>query len=136
MESYDDYTALEMLQLLDILQREPFPTANLYRRKEELFEKTAARLDLEPKEIQWIVENPHKKQRAAKEEKVKERQERDHEESKLWKILTQEIMALGSSMRKMGENLSSIKKKVVTLEKSYQQLAVQENEVVWENEDM
>ena len=90
-------------------------------------EKAAKRLDLEPKEIEWMVERPHQKEYANEEERKKEKREREHKKTKQWKSLTQEIVALGSSVRKMGENLSSIKEKVEILEKSYQKLAVQEN---------
>ena len=55
MEDYDQYTALELIQLLDVLERERFPTGGLYKRENEIMELTAKRLDIEPKEVGWLL---------------------------------------------------------------------------------
>ena len=132
MEPYENYTVLEMLKLLDILQREPFPSLALDKRREELRKEAAKRLKMEPKEIDWLIKKPLLNKTADAEEKERKWNERDQEESKRWKILAREIVVLAAEVRKMGENLSSIKEKVDVLEKSYQRLVVQKNGFVEE----
>ena len=132
MEPYENYTVLEMLKLLDILQREPFPSLALDKRREELRKEAAKRLKMEPKEIDWLIKKPLLNKTADAEEKERKWNERDREESKRWKILAREIVTLAAEVRKMGENLSSIKEKVDVLEKSYQRLVVQKNGIVEE----
>ena len=132
MEPYENYTVLEMLKLLDILQREPFPSLALDKRREELRKEAAKRLKMEPKEIDWLIKKPLLNKTADAEEKERKWNERDQEESKRWKILAREIVTLAAEVRKMGENLSSIKEKVDVLEKSYQRLVVQKNGIVEE----
>ena len=132
MEPYENYTVLEMLKLLDILQREPFPSLALDKRREELRKEAAKRLKMEPKEIDWLIKKPLLNKTADAEEKERKWNEQDREESKRWKILAREIVALAAEVRKMGEKLSSIKEKVDVLEKSYQRLVVQKNGIVEE----
>ena len=130
MESYDDYTVVELFQLLDIMERECFPTGGLYKRKNEIIDITAKRLDIEAKEVAWLLTTRCQRKESEREDKIREKAERDYEEEKRWKILTREIVALGSSVNRMGENIRQIKGKVVELEKSYRKLAlddVQEN---------
>ena len=132
MEPYENYTVLEMLKLLDILQREPFPSLALDKRREELRKEAAKRLKMEPKEIDWLIKKPLLNKTADAEEKERKWNEQDREESKRWKILAREIVALAAEVRKTGEKLSSIKEKVDVLEKSYQRLVVQKNGIVEE----
>ena len=73
-----------------------------------------------------VVNDQRQRQDVEKEDKVREKEERDREEEKHWKILTREIVALGSSVSRMGENICQIKTKVVELEKSYQKLSLEE----------
>ena len=130
MESYDDYTVVELFQLLDIMEIECFPTGGLYKRKNEIIDITAKRLDIEPNEVGWLLTTRHQRKESEREEKIREKAERDHEEEKRWKILTREIAALGSSVNRMGENIRQMKGKVMKLKKSYKKLAlndVQEN---------
>ena len=130
MESYDDYTVVELFQLLDIMERERFSTGGLYKRKNEIIDITAKRLDIEAKEVGWLLTTRCQRKESEREDKIREKAERDYEEEKRWKILTREIVALGSSVNRMGENIRQIKGKVVELEKSYRKLAlddVQEN---------
>ena len=130
MENYEDYTVVELFQLLDILEREGFPTGGLYKRKNEVIDLTAKRLSIKPKEVGWLLTNQHQRENSRREDEIREKTERDHENEKRWKLLTRELVALGSSVQRMGENIHQIKTKVVELEKSYKKLAledVQEN---------
>ena len=74
-ENYDKYTALELLQLLDVLERECFPTGGLYKRKNEIIEITAKYLEIKPKEVGWLLTSSRQKQESQREDKMREKQE-------------------------------------------------------------
>ena len=47
MENFKEYTGLELLQLLDLFERDRFPSADLYKKKEEAVATAAEKLDLQ-----------------------------------------------------------------------------------------
>ena len=74
MENFKEYTGLKLLQLLDLFKSDHFPSTDLYKKK-EVVATAAEKLDLQQKEICWIVERPYNKRHAEYDEK-RERQSR------------------------------------------------------------
>ena len=122
MESYGDYTLIELFQLLDILEWERFPTGGLYKRKNEIIEISAKWLDIEPKEVGWLLTNERQRKDSEREDIIREKTEQAHGDEKRWKLLTRELVALASSVSRMGENIRCIKNSVDKLEASYKEL--------------
>ena len=68
MENFkSEYTGLELLQLLDLLERDRFPSSDLAA--------AAEKRDLQQKEICWIVERPYNERRAENEGKERDEAE-------------------------------------------------------------
>ena len=72
---------MELLKLLEYLEEETGPSGELYRRQMEIMEKTAERLNLEPKEIGWLC-NEKKKRREKEEQKKEKKQKKEEKEKK------------------------------------------------------
>ena len=77
METYENWKSVELLQLLQILVEEECPTGHLSRKVDEIVEITAKKLDVEPKEVVWIV----RKKRNRSEKRREEEEEKEQEES-------------------------------------------------------
>ena len=118
MESYEDYTLVELFQLLDILERERFPTESLDKRKTEIVEITAKKLDVEPKEIGWLLTGEHQRKDSEREDIIREKAEQAHEDEKCWKLMTRKLVALASSVSRIGEHIRCIRGSVDKLEAS------------------
>ena len=68
MENFKEYTGLKLLQLLDLFKSDHFPSTDFYKKK-EVVATAAEKLDLQQKEICWIVERPYNKRHAEYDEK-------------------------------------------------------------------
>ena len=136
MEGYSEYTVLELFQLLEILERERFPTGNLYKRKNEIMEEAAKQLDVQVKEIGWLMTSKCQREEAVAEDKIWEKTEHAWEEEKRWTILTRELVALGSSVVEMGKNIWRIKEEVDGLGANLEKLKIikVEKDDRWANE--
>ena len=80
MENLKEYTGLELIQLLEYLERDRFLSAELCKKREAVVEAAAEKLDLEQKEICWIVERPYN-EKQSKEEEVKDKKKRREEKA-------------------------------------------------------
>ena len=76
MEDFDDYNALELFKLLEYLRRDPFPGLYLKNKKTKIREEIAKRLEVDPKEVGWVMPTPQK------EKKQREQQDQEQKEKK------------------------------------------------------
>ena len=54
-EDYQTWKSLDLLNLLIIMNEEECPSGNFYKTFEEITEMAAEKLDIEPKEVKWLV---------------------------------------------------------------------------------
>ena len=120
VETFEEYTRLEMLQLLEYLKRERFPGLELENKKKELKEEIAKRLELEAKEVGWIVGA----ERKGKDRNREEDQEREDafmkKNKKQWEKLTREVSSMAAQMRFLAKDIEGIRLTVKKIEKSYE----------------
>ena len=125
MENLKEYTGLELIQRLEYLERDRFPSAELCKKREAVVEAAAKKLDLEQKEICWIVERPNNKKRSKEEEAKDEKQRREEEAKKRWGQMRREIRAVSEIMVSIQAEMQEIKDDVKELEKSWTSLSFQ-----------
>ena len=124
MENFKrEYIGLELLQLLDLLERDRFPSSDLYKKKEEAVAAAAEKLDLQQKEICWIVERPYNERRTEYDEKREMKQKREEELNKQQGELKREIRQVKELIKTISGTIHDIGEKVGELEKSWQSLS-------------
>ena len=92
-EDYLTWKNLELLQLLIIMNEEECPMGHSYKQFEEIAEIAAEKLDIEPKEVKWLV----KKKEIDKIEGKKS--ERKRMKKKVWKPTRNTTSCWSSSQR-------------------------------------
>ena len=125
MENLKKYTGLELIKLLEYLERNRFPSAELCKKREAVVEAAAEKLDLEQKEICWIVERPYNEKRSKEEEVKDEKQRREEEAEKRWGQMRWEIRGVREIMVSIQAEMPELKDGVKELEKSWTSLSFQ-----------
>ena len=123
MENFKEYTGLELLQLLDLFERDRFPSADLYKKKEEAVATAAEKLDLQQKESCWILERPYNERCAEYDEKRETKQKREEELGKQQGGLKREIRHVKELIKTFSGTIHDIEEKMGELEKSWQLLS-------------
>ena len=125
METLKEYTGLELIQLLEYLERDRFPSAELCKKRGAVVEAAAEKLDLEQKEICWIVERPYNEKQSKKEEVKDEKQRREEETEKWWRQMRREIRAVREIIVSIQAELREIKDDMKELKRSWTSLSFQ-----------
>ena len=125
MENLKEYTGLELIQLLEYLERNRFPSAKLCEKGEAVVEAAAEKLDLEQKEICWIVERPYNEKRSKEEEVKDDKQRREEEAEKRWGQMRWEIGGVREIIVSIQAEMRELKARVKELEKSWTSLSFQ-----------
>ena len=108
MENFKKYTGLELLQLLDLFERDRFPSADLNKKNEEAVATAAEKLDLQQKEICWIVKRPYNKRRAEYDKKREMKQKREEELDKQKGELKREIRQVKELIKTISGTIHNI----------------------------
>ena len=132
MENLEEYTGLELIQLLEMLERDRFPSAELYQLKEKAVTIAATKLDLPMKEICWIAERPKNEKWEKDEERNNQKEKKLEMEEKNWGQQRREMRAtreviktIAGTVSDIDEKIAKIEGKVDKLEKSWQSLSFQ-----------
>ena len=123
MENFKEYTGLQLLQLLDLFERDRFSSSDLYKKKEEAVATVAEKLDFQRKEICWIVERPYNERHAEYDKKRETKRKREEELDKQQGELKREIRQVKELIKTISATIHDIGQKVGELEKSWQSLS-------------
>ena len=119
IENLKEYTGLELIQLLEYHEKDRFPSVELCKKREAVVEAAVEKLDLEQKEICWIVERRYSEKWSKEEEVKDEKQRREEEAEKRWGQMRWEIRAVREIMVSIQAEMREIKDDVKELEKSW-----------------
>ena len=132
MENLEEYTGLDLIQLLDMLERDRFPSSELYKLKEKAVTIAAAKLDLPMKEICWIAERPKNEKWEKDEERNNQKEKKLEMEEKHWgqqrwemRATKEIIKTIAGTVNDIDKKIAKIEGRVGELEKSWQSLSFQ-----------
>ena len=101
-----------------ILVEEDCPTGHLSGKIDEITEMAAKKLDIEPKEVTWIIRAKKNWIRRKEKEEVEKENEESVENNKKHNQLLVELKTMNSALRKTQKHVEKINKNVRELEKS------------------
>ena len=112
-----------MFQLLEYLKKERFLGLDLERKKNELKEEIVRRLDVETKEVGWIVSTDCKEKDRNREEDREREDAFMKKNEKQWEKLTREVGSLTAQTRFMAKDIGGIQLTLKKIEKSHETFA-------------
>ena len=123
METYESYTVLKMFKLLKILKAERFPGLAVEKIWREIVEEIAERLELEEKEVSWIVGAELKENDRNREEDQEREDAFMKKNMQQWEKLTKEVGSMASQIRYLAKDIEGIRLTLKKIEKSYEEFA-------------
>ena len=126
MENLEEYTVLDLLQVLEFLEEETSPTCALYQRQKDVMKEAAKCLDIEPKDVGWLCVKKRERRGRKEREKAKEEDKREKEKKKERKNQLKLHNQLLVEMQILNSKVEALSRKVTEIEKSVTSLSFKE----------